>query len=162
MCGIWYLVSLVKNKHETHPRTLCLEQDVLRTTSAPESLRQCFRLAGGWEEHRGTVKEHWLVQGCKMFGDTLSSEQNLSTCHSSCHPDCPLCCHMLPTTGGKQANPGRRRGFPVHQFHCEKNSCAFSTLTWLLFFLEDWKQWLQHRSGALHRCSSSRCPQWLS
>ena len=37
--------------------TLCLEQAVLRTTSAPESLRQCFMLAGGWEEQRGTARE---------------------------------------------------------------------------------------------------------
>ena len=42
-------------------RTLCLEQAVLRTTSAPESSRQCFRLAGGWEEHRGTVSKEILV-----------------------------------------------------------------------------------------------------
>ena len=37
--------------------TLCLEQAVLRTTSAPESLRQCFMLAGGWEEQRGTARD---------------------------------------------------------------------------------------------------------
>ena len=29
---------------------------------------------------------------------------------------------MLPTTGGKQANPGARSGFPVQQFHFEKKT----------------------------------------
>ena len=46
---VWLLVQ-----EKNRCRTLCLEQAVLSTTSAPESSRQCFRLAGGWVEHRGT------------------------------------------------------------------------------------------------------------
>ena len=98
----------------TSPRTLCLEQAVLRTTSAPESLRQCLRLAGGWEEHRGTTKGRWLVGFYQNTWEsfflaneesTQSTRLNPCTSNSACHPDCPLGCNMLPTTGSKQPNP---------------------------------------------------------
>ena len=99
---------------------------MLRTTSAPESSRQCFRLAGGWEEHRGTVAKEILVSWMiiKTHASDLKRSKNRGTCNGACHPDGPLRCHVLTTTGGEQTNPGIEFHLLNTKFRSSKSQMA--------------------------------------
>ena len=67
----------------------------------------------------------------------------------------------LPTGQQHVAHHWGQAARPCESLH-QTRTWTTDQFTWHLFFLASWRQLLLHMSATLHRCSFSRCPQWLS